>query len=78
MHEPVILQADQYGFVVQGGFYFTDEWEGFVRYEWADFDNPPALTGRSGARAAKRCTSFDPTSNGTRVQRFDGSLMKWG
>lgn len=28
---------DQYGFVVQGGFYVTDQWELFGRYEWFDF-----------------------------------------
>jgi hypothetical protein len=27
------------GFVVQGGIYFTETWEGFVRYEWNDFDD---------------------------------------
>ena len=31
---------DQIGFLVQGGYYFNDDWEGFVRYEWADFDIP--------------------------------------
>jgi hypothetical protein len=30
--------ADPWGFTVQGGYNFTDEWEGFVRYEWTDFD----------------------------------------
>lgn len=29
---------DQYGIVIQGGFYLTDEWEIFARYEWADSD----------------------------------------
>jgi hypothetical protein len=29
---------DQYGIVVQGGYYLTDEWEGFARYEWGDND----------------------------------------
>jgi hypothetical protein len=28
--------VDQYGAVVQGGYYFTDEWEAFARYEWGD------------------------------------------
>ena len=31
---------DQIGFLVQGGYYFNSDWEGFVRYEWADFDLP--------------------------------------
>ena len=30
---------DFWGFVAQGGFHFTDQWEGFLRYEWADLDN---------------------------------------
>ncbi|MHC4101541.1 MAG: porin, partial [Planctomycetota bacterium] len=29
---------DQIGVVVQGGYYFADEWEGFARYEWSDLD----------------------------------------
>lgn len=29
----------QYAVVVQGGFMFTDQFEGFARYEWADFDD---------------------------------------
>lgn len=29
---------DQWGFNVQGGYHFSEEWEGFLRYEWADFD----------------------------------------
>jgi hypothetical protein len=29
---------DQLGIVVQGGYYFTDDWEGFARYEWSDLD----------------------------------------
>ncbi|MHC4710826.1 MAG: porin [Planctomycetota bacterium] len=31
---------DQIGVVVQGGYYFTDDWEGFARYEWSDLDTP--------------------------------------
>jgi hypothetical protein len=27
-----------WGFVVQGGYYFNEMWEGFVRYEFNDFD----------------------------------------
>ena len=33
-------ELDQVGFLVQGGYYFNSDWEGFVRYEWADFDIP--------------------------------------
>ena len=29
---------DQYGFVVQGGVFVTDDWEAFARYEWSDLD----------------------------------------
>ena len=28
------------GFVLQGGYRFDDEWEGFARYEWSDIDVP--------------------------------------
>ncbi|TVQ58649.1 MAG: hypothetical protein EA377_00030, partial [Phycisphaerales bacterium] len=35
---------DLWGFVVQGGFHFTDEWEGFLRYEWADLDDTKDLS----------------------------------
>jgi hypothetical protein len=28
------------GFVVQGGYYFTEDWEAFGRYEYADLDLP--------------------------------------
>ncbi len=32
--------VDQYGLVVQGGFFFVpDEWEAFARYEWGDADS---------------------------------------
>lgn len=30
--------TDPWGFTLQGGYNFTEEWEGFVRYEWTDFD----------------------------------------
>ncbi|MHC4416569.1 MAG: porin [Planctomycetota bacterium] len=30
--------ADQTGLVLQGGYYLTDNWEGFLRYEYSDFD----------------------------------------
>jgi len=29
---------DQFGFVVHGGFFLTEDWEAFARYEWSDFD----------------------------------------
>ncbi|MHC4208731.1 MAG: porin [Planctomycetota bacterium] len=31
---------DQFGVVVQGGYYLTDKWEGYARYEWGDNDLP--------------------------------------
>ena len=31
---------DTTGFVLQGGYRFDDDWEGFARYEWTDFDVP--------------------------------------
>jgi hypothetical protein len=31
-----------FGFVIQGGFYFTEDLEGFARYEWADLDTEGA------------------------------------
>lgn len=30
--------SDQWGFLIQGGYHFTEEWEAFIRYEWADLD----------------------------------------
>ena len=33
------ISSDQIGFVVQGGLYFTDQIEGFARFEWQDFDS---------------------------------------
>lgn len=32
------MNRDQYGFVVQGGYFLTDDWELFARYEWGDDD----------------------------------------
>lgn len=32
------VNLDQYGFVVQGGYFLTDDWELFARYEWGDDD----------------------------------------
>ena len=32
------VDAEQWAVVVQGGFFFTDDWEGFIRYEWSDTD----------------------------------------
>lgn len=31
---------DELGIVAQGGYYFTDDLEGFLRYEWGDVDMP--------------------------------------
>jgi len=33
-----LADMDQWGFILQGGFYLNDEWEIFARYEWADAD----------------------------------------
>ncbi len=33
-----VLDLDQYGFVIQGGFFVNDDWELFARYEWGDDD----------------------------------------
>ena len=34
-----VADADQYGIVVQGGFFFVpDKWEAYVRYEYGDLD----------------------------------------
>ncbi len=34
-----VADADQYGIVVQGGYFFVpDEWEAYVRYEYGDLD----------------------------------------
>lgn len=32
------LDVEQFGFVIQGSIFLTDEWEAFARYEWADAD----------------------------------------
>ena len=32
------IGRDQYGLVVQGGYFLDDDWEVFSRYEWADDD----------------------------------------
>jgi hypothetical protein len=37
--ETGLSEFDQWAFVVQGGYYFTDEIEGFVRYEYGDADD---------------------------------------
>jgi hypothetical protein len=33
------LDSNPWGIVAQGGFYLTDKWEIFARYEWLDFDD---------------------------------------
>lgn len=44
--DPAVMSQDQLGFVVQGGYRLTDEWEVFGRYEWADGDvMSPAVPG---------------------------------
>jgi len=37
-----IGSANPWGFIVQGGFYLTDDWELFGRFEWQDYDTPNA------------------------------------
>ena len=32
------IELDQYGVVIQGGFFLNEDWELFGRYEWADLD----------------------------------------
>lgn len=36
--DDVTDSRDQYAFVVQGGLFFNDDWEGFLRYEYGEFD----------------------------------------
>ncbi|MHC4429819.1 MAG: hypothetical protein ACYS0D_14645 [Planctomycetota bacterium] len=38
----VVMDSSPIGIVVQGGYYFAENWEGFGRYEWADLDMPTA------------------------------------
>lgn len=38
-HLSEAVDLDQYGFVIQGGFYLTDDWELYARYEWGDDDD---------------------------------------
>jgi hypothetical protein len=33
-----IADVSPWGIMVQGGYYFTEDWEGFVRYEYANID----------------------------------------
>jgi hypothetical protein len=35
---PAALDVEQIGFILQGGIFFTDDWEAFARYEFVDFD----------------------------------------
>lgn len=72
-----VPSPDQFGFVVQGGFFFVpDEWEVFVRYEWGDLDEPDqddlsvitAGVNRYFAKHALKWTTdiglgFDPVSS---------------
>jgi hypothetical protein len=38
LDDDATIDVDTFGFVVQGGMFFTDSLEGFARYEWFDFD----------------------------------------
>lgn len=38
LDDDLLIDFDQFGFVIQGGFFFTDDWELFARYEFGDFD----------------------------------------
>ncbi len=44
---PTVGDSDRIGLLMQGGYYFTDDWEGFVRYEWADLDLPTGFVGNA-------------------------------
>lgn len=33
------VSASPLGLIAQGGYYFTDDWEGFARFEWSDTDS---------------------------------------
>lgn len=37
-NDDALESMDQYGFVIQGGFFLNDQWEPFLRYEWMDLD----------------------------------------
>ncbi len=66
---------DRYGFLIQGGYYFTDDFEGFVRYEWADFDMMDLYWPVTGEEAY----SFDDLSVLTFGfnKYFAGHNIKW-
>ena len=39
-----VSDIDRVGFIAQGGYYITDNWEAFLRYEFVDLDDPdPAV-----------------------------------
>lgn len=38
MDNDAAIDSDQYGLVVQGGFFLNEDWELFGRWEWADLD----------------------------------------
>lgn len=38
LDDNVMLERDQYGIVIQGGFFLTDDVDIFARYEWGDDD----------------------------------------
>ena len=59
------------GIVLGGGYYFTEDWEVFGRYEWSDQSNlTPALAG--GARA-DNLSIFTVGVN----KYFSGHNAKW-
>jgi hypothetical protein len=40
----ILGKTDMWGFVLQGGYHFTAQWEVFGRFEWADFDGVKDLS----------------------------------
>lgn len=41
--DSVAIDMEQLGVVVQGGVFFNDDWEGFARFEWSDWDGGAAV-----------------------------------
>jgi hypothetical protein len=39
--------VDTFGYVLQGGWYFSETWEAFARYEWSDTDSLPGVASGS-------------------------------
>ena len=42
--EDTTIDVSPLAIILQGGYYFTDDWEGFARYEWSDPDGASSLT----------------------------------